>query len=162
MKRYFGILILLSVMLLPLLLLAQVYYWVDEKGIKHYSDTAPANRKGLKDFKVIDSSPDSQEPDQETTEASPNAPIPATPQKKAMPKVTIYTTSWCPACKAAKQWLGQNKVPYQEFDIETSTENHDRYLEAGSSGKIPFIVVGKNKMTGFDEDLMRNWLGMNP
>jgi hypothetical protein len=31
----------------------------------------------------------------------------------------------------------------------------------GGDGKIPFIVVGgKNRMTGFKESAMRQWLGM--
>jgi glutaredoxin len=162
MKKYLLGAILFMVFFLPLVLRAQIYFWIDENGVKHYSDTAPETRKGLRDFKVIENGPDSQTSGSEEADASSNAPAAQNPQKSAMPKVTVYTTSWCPTCKYAKNWLNQNKVPYQEYDIEVSSENHQRYKEAGGVGKIPFIVVGNNKMTGFNEDLMRRWIGMNP
>ena len=32
--------------------------------------------------------------------------------------VTIYTTSWCPACKKAKEWLRHKRVAFVEKDLE--------------------------------------------
>ena len=34
-----------------------------------------------------------------------------------MPIVTVYTTSLCPYCHAAKRLLTQKAVPFEEFDV---------------------------------------------
>jgi glutaredoxin len=150
--------VLLSLVFLPRFLHAQVYYWVDENGIKHYSDTAPENRKGLRDFRVIENGPDSQTSSE--TDALSDSSALQDPQKIVMPPVKIYTTSWCKYCKRAKAWMNQNAVPYEEFDIEQSKENNRQYKALGGKS-VPLILVGKRRMSGWDEDKMRQWLGMN-
>jgi len=32
--------------------------------------------------------------------------------------IRIYTTSWCPDCRKAKQFLEENKLAFEEIDIE--------------------------------------------
>lgn len=34
------------------------------------------------------------------------------------PKITVYSTSWCPDCRASKRFLSKHGVPYDEVDIE--------------------------------------------
>ena len=33
-------------------------------------------------------------------------------------KIVIYTTPWCGDCKAAKRFLGERGIAYEEIDIE--------------------------------------------
>jgi mycoredoxin len=33
-------------------------------------------------------------------------------------KIVIYTTQWCGDCKAAKRFLGERGIAYEEIDIE--------------------------------------------
>ena len=66
----------------------------------------------------------------------------------AAPKVVMYTTSHCPACKAAKQYLAEKGVPYQEIDVETSREGAEAFQKLGGRG-VPLILVGDKKMEGF-------------
>ena len=50
---------------------------------------------------------------------NPGAAVP--PRARAAAKtdgVTIYTTSWCPACKKAKEWLRHQRVAFVERDLE--------------------------------------------
>jgi glutaredoxin len=63
-------------------------------------------------------------------------------------KVVMYTTSHCPACKAAKQYLAQKGVPYQEIDVETSRDGNQAFQKLGGHG-VPLILVGDKKMEGF-------------
>lgn len=37
-------------------------------------------------------------------------------------RIVIYTTAWCPDCRAAKKFLQAKNLPYEEIDIETSPE----------------------------------------
>jgi len=72
--------------------------------------------------------------------------------------VLIYTASWCSICKKAKAWLDSNNVPYREVDVEKSRENYAAYKQHGGKDGVPFIVIGQNKMEGFNENLLRSWL----
>jgi len=64
-------------------------------------------------------------------------------------KVVMYTTSHCPACKAAKQFLAQKGVPYEEIDVETSRDGAQAFQKLGGRG-VPLILVGDKKMEGFN------------
>jgi glutaredoxin len=160
MKKTALCVVLISLLYFPCILQAQVYSWVDKNGTKHYSDTAPENRKGLRDFKVIENSPDSRTSGSGETDASSDSSALQDPQKKAMPAVKIYTTPWCKYCKRAKAWMNQNAVPYEEFDVEKSAEN-DRQYKALGGKSVPLILVGNRRMSGWDEGTMRQLLGMN-
>jgi len=37
-------------------------------------------------------------------------------------RIVIYTTSWCPDCRAAKKFLQAKGLPYEEIDIGKSPE----------------------------------------
>jgi glutaredoxin len=63
-------------------------------------------------------------------------------------KVVMYTTSHCPACKAAKQYLAQKGVAYQEIDVETSSDGRAAFQKLGGHG-VPLILVGDKRMEGF-------------
>jgi thioredoxin reductase (NADPH) len=56
-------------------------------------------------------------------------------------EATIYGTTWCPDCKRAKQFLGDQRVPYQWVDIERDAQAMG-YVERVNNGKriVPTIV----------------------
>ena len=57
------------------------------------------------------------------------------------PKMTVYGAPWCPDCKRAKQFLGEQRVPYDWVDIDLDEEARD-YVQSVNDGKqiIPTIV----------------------
>ncbi|HTE83459.1 MAG TPA: glutaredoxin family protein [Dehalococcoidia bacterium] len=61
---------------------------------------------------------------------------------QSWPKVTMYTTSWCPDCRASKRFLNQNGVPFTEFDVEAQPETAEivRHINNGMQ-KVPTIVI---------------------
>jgi len=74
----------------------------------------------------------------------------AAPGGKAGGKqVVMYTTSHCPACKAAKQYMAQKGIRYQEIDVEASREANEAFQKLGARG-VPLIMVGDKKMEGFN------------
>ena len=56
-------------------------------------------------------------------------------------KVTIYGAYWCPDCRRAKKFLGEQFVPYKWVDIEQD-KNAEMYVLEKNQGKriIPTIV----------------------
>lgn len=63
--------------------------------------------------------------------------------------VIMYTTSHCPACKMAKQYMAQKSIPYQEIDVEASRDGMEAFQRLGGHG-VPLIMVGDKKMEGFN------------
>lgn len=55
--------------------------------------------------------------------------------------ITVYGATWCPDCKRAKQFLGEQRVHYRWIDIEQEPE-HVAFVEQINDGKriIPTIV----------------------
>jgi glutaredoxin len=62
--------------------------------------------------------------------------------------VIMYTTAWCPSCKAARRYLQRRGIPYREYDVETSDEGKRDYKKLGMRG-VPTILVGGSRMVGF-------------
>ena len=56
-------------------------------------------------------------------------------------KITVYGATWCPDCKRAKQFLGEQRVHYNWVDIEEHPESQ-AFVEKANNGKriIPTIV----------------------
>jgi mycoredoxin len=58
------------------------------------------------------------------------------------PTVTMYTTSWCPDCRASKRFLTSRGIPFTELDIEQQPEAAEvvRRLNNGAQ-RVPTIVI---------------------
>src|SRR3970040_2430622 len=55
--------------------------------------------------------------------------------------IVVYSTVWCPDCKRAKKFFGEQRVPYVNIDIEQDAEAM-AFVEKVNDGKhiIPTIV----------------------
>jgi thioredoxin reductase (NADPH) len=55
--------------------------------------------------------------------------------------IVVYSTVWCPDCKRAKQFFGEQRIPYVNVDIEQDAEAM-AYVEKINDGKrsVPTIV----------------------
>ena len=56
-------------------------------------------------------------------------------------QIVVYSTVWCPDCKRAKKFFGEQRVPYVNIDIEQDPEAM-AYVEKVNNGMriIPTIV----------------------
>jgi glutaredoxin 3 len=69
-----------------------------------------------------------------------------------MPKITIYTTRFCPYCHRAKRLLAQKGVIFQEVDVTGDWDARDRLTEkAGGRMTVPQIWIGEAHVGGCDE-----------
>jgi glutaredoxin len=130
---------------------AQVFKWTGPDGQTHYGDRPPGDAKkeelriGVQSFGG---------PAQVDTWAQvlkrPPAVDTAKPRSSA---VTMFSTSWCPHCKRAKAYFAQKGVSYREVDIEASDAGRREFAGYGGSG-VPLIIVGGQRMRGFDAGAM--------
>jgi glutaredoxin 3 len=70
----------------------------------------------------------------------------------AMPKVTIYTTAFCPYCHSAKALLNRKNVAFSEVDVSYDVEERQRMMaRANGRRTVPQIFIGEVHVGGSDE-----------
>jgi glutaredoxin len=75
------------------------------------------------------------------------------------PVAIVYGTSWCEACKAARQYLVSHLVPFTSKDIENdpsaARELQEKASRFGiSADRVPILDVRGRLLVGFDETRM--------
>ncbi|EEY36442.1 glutaredoxin 3 [Vibrio mimicus] len=68
-----------------------------------------------------------------------------------MPKIEIYTKSYCPYCKAAKQTLNSMGLSYREIEVSTSQVLFDEMVNRSQRKTVPQIFVGDVHIGGYDD-----------
>jgi glutaredoxin 3 len=69
-----------------------------------------------------------------------------------MPKITVYTTLWCPYCLMAKRLLTKKGAAFKEIDVSGDWAARDRLTEkAGGRTTVPQIWIGETHVGGSDE-----------
>lgn len=63
--------------------------------------------------------------------------------------VQIYTTPTCPDCKAAKQFLSQQNIPYTEHDIAEHPEKAEELYQLTGKKIVATLVVSGKVFIGF-------------
>ena len=67
------------------------------------------------------------------------------------PKVTIYTTAYCPFCARAKRLLERKGAAYQEIDAEADDALRAWLAETTGQLTVPQIFVGECSLGGFSD-----------
>ena len=67
--------------------------------------------------------------------------------------IVLYSTSWCPHCKAAKEYLTKNNIPFINRDVELDAEAMALLTGKYQSQGVPVIVIGDDAevVKGFDQ-----------
>lgn len=122
---------------------AELYKWVDEQGNVHYGDSPPGNAQ-LKKITGNVSSYGSVSVEAFVYEAG-------TDKAQKARSVVMYSTSWCGFCKKAARHFRNNNIPFKEYDIEKSASAAREFRQMRANG-VPVILIGKQRMNGFDAD----------
>jgi glutaredoxin len=64
--------------------------------------------------------------------------------------VTVYYTSWCPACRAARSYLSERGIRFVEHDVENDPRAKSRQKLLNPRGSIPTIDIEGQVLVGFD------------
>lgn len=121
----------------------QLFKWVDEQGNIHYGDHPPQNANlesitgKISSYGKVSVQPLPGEPKNDNKPAA------------SAKSVIMYSTSWCGFCKKAKSHFRSNNIPFKEYDIEKSPSAAKKFKQLGGRG-VPVILIGKQRMNGFD------------
>lgn len=73
-------------------------------------------------------------------------------ESERMKNITIYTTSLCPYCHAAKRLLKQKAAPFNEVDVTGDPAGREAMqIKAGGRTSVPQIWIGDTHVGGCDD-----------
>jgi len=75
-------------------------------------------------------------------------------------KVKVYSTTTCPWCKRTKQFLDDNKVPYESMDVGNDKSARDEMVNKSGQLGVPVVDIDGEIKVGFDEGWLRQKLGL--
>ncbi len=117
---------------------AQLYKWVGPDGKVTYSDTPPPPIAKQVEQKTVASA----------SAATSGLPYELAQAANANP-VTLYTTAECQSCDQGRTSLNARGIPFSEKTVSTN-DDLAQLRQAGGSGSLPLLRVGRNKHEGFE------------
>lgn len=67
-----------------------------------------------------------------------------------MNKVKIYSTSTCYFCMKAKEFLKQNKIPFEEVDVNENSKAAVEMIQKSGQSGVPVLEINGEIIIGFD------------
>ena len=68
-----------------------------------------------------------------------------------MPQVVMYTTSWCPYCRAAKSLFAAKKIQFTEIDVTQEPKLRVDMERLSGRRTVPQILIDGNPIGGYDD-----------
>ncbi|MCF7530974.1 glutaredoxin 3 [Pseudomonas sp. P2498] len=67
-----------------------------------------------------------------------------------MQEITMYTTSTCPYCRAARELFRSKNIRFIEIDVQ-STERRTEMINRSGRRTVPQIYFGDQHIGGYDD-----------
>ena len=75
-------------------------------------------------------------------------------------KVKVYSTSTCPFCTRAKQFLKESAVSFEEIDVSVNHEAAQEMIKRSGQMGVPVIDIEGEFIVGFDREKIKKALGI--
>ncbi|MDP2707952.1 MAG: DUF4124 domain-containing protein [Burkholderiales bacterium] len=113
---------------------AQMYEWVDEKGVKQYTQQPPPpNIKNVTQKRLATNVVETGGPSYSMQQAMKNFPV------------TLYITDCGDPCKSARAHLARRGIPFAEKNPQKPEEtDHFRKLTGGGM-EVPLLLIGEQR-----------------
>ncbi|MBW1841942.1 MAG: glutaredoxin family protein [Deltaproteobacteria bacterium] len=138
---------------------AQIYKWVDENGLTHFSDRPPADAESKDNLELF---PARDSKSQSETHSKPVTRTRKDVVPDSRPKVELYTTSWCIYCKKARDFFQLRGISFTEYDIEKDKHAALRKNRLDTKNGVPFAIINGYRVHGFSEADYEKALQKNP
>ncbi len=77
-----------------------------------------------------------------------------------MAKIKIYTTSTCPYCEMAKEYLTKNKISYEQYDVAEDEKAREEMIQKSKQMGVPVIDIDGKIIIGFNKPEIDKALGL--
>jgi len=75
-------------------------------------------------------------------------------------KVIVYSTPTCPWCIRAKQFLNDNNIPFENYDVSADQGKAEEMVHKTGQMGVPVFDIEGEIITGFDKDGIKKALGL--
>jgi len=75
-------------------------------------------------------------------------------------KVLVYSTPTCPYCIRAEQFLAENNIPFENFDISADRQKAEEMVQKSGQMGVPVLDIGGEIIVGFDKEKIKEALGL--
>lgn len=66
-------------------------------------------------------------------------------------KVEVYSTNYCPYCRAAERLLDNKGIAYQAYDVTHDSSKRDWLVQATGRTTVPQIFIDGKPIGGFTD-----------
>ena len=73
-------------------------------------------------------------------------------------KVKVYSTTTCPFCIRAKQFLKDNNIAFEDIDVGSNQVAAEEMIKKSGQMGVPVIDIDGEIIIGFDKDKIKQAL----
>ena len=78
-----------------------------------------------------------------------------------MPKsVKVYSTSTCPYCAMAKDFLKRNNIEFEEIDVGINQQAAEEMVNKSGQMGVPVLDIDGQIIVGFDKKAINKAIGI--
>ena len=74
--------------------------------------------------------------------------------------VKVYSTSTCPWCIRTKQFLKDNNVVFEDYDVAGDRAKADEMVSKSGQMGVPVLDIEGTIIVGFDKEKIKQALGI--
>jgi glutaredoxin-like YruB-family protein len=75
-------------------------------------------------------------------------------------KVMVYSTSTCPWCLRAKQFLRENNIEFEDTDVASDLQAAEEMIQKTGQTGVPVLDIDGEIIVGFDKERIKAALGI--
>jgi len=77
-----------------------------------------------------------------------------------MTKVKIYSTPTCPWCLKTKEFMKENAIRFEDFNVAENEEARNEMIEKSGQMGVPVIDIDGTIIIGFDVESIKKALNL--
>ncbi len=74
--------------------------------------------------------------------------------------VKVYSTSTCPWCIRVKQFLKDNNIVFEDYNVGSDQIKADEMVKVSGQMGVPVLDIEGEIIVGFDKDRIKQSLGL--
>jgi glutaredoxin-like YruB-family protein len=74
--------------------------------------------------------------------------------------VKVYSTPTCPWCLRVKQFLAENNITFENYDVSSDHAKADEMIQKSGQMGVPVLDIEGEIIVGFDKERIKQALGI--
>lgn len=75
-------------------------------------------------------------------------------------RVVVYSTATCPYCIRVKQFLNENNIAFENFDVSGDQQKAEEMIQKSGQMGVPVLDIDSEIIVGFDKEKIKQALGL--